>query len=96
MSFFLQPFATVYGTLSRYTITPTPLGLSGVAPWLWLAPVLAVLALVLIWRKQLETRATAGLGVLLGAGALGMALFWTGQQQFLIQLNGLPGVLEIG
>ena len=96
MSFFLQPFATVYGTLSRYTITPTPLGLSGVAPWLWLAPVLAVLALVLIWRKQLTTRATAGLGVLLGAGALGMALFWTGQQQFLIQLNGLPGVLEIG
>ena len=96
LSFALQPFSAVYGTLSRYTITPTPLGLSGVAPWLWLAPVLAILAMVLIWRNTITTRVTAGFGVLLGAGALGMALFWTGQSQFLIQLAGLPGVLEVG
>jgi phosphonate transport system permease protein len=81
LSFALQPFSAVYGTLSRYTITPTPLGLSGVAPWLWFAPLLAVLALVLIWQAQLAARVTAGLGVLLGAVALGISWFWTNQQQ---------------
>jgi phosphonate transport system permease protein len=95
LSFALQPFSAVYGTLSRYTITPTPLGLSGVAPWLWFAPVLAVLALVLTWRGKLAARVTAGLGVLLGAVALSIAWFWTNQAQFLIQISGLSGVIEI-
>jgi phosphonate transport system permease protein len=95
LSFALQPFSAVYGTLSRYTITPTPLGLSGVAPWLWFAPVLAGLALFVIWRVKLNPRVMAGLGVLLGAVALVMAWFWTTQPQFLIQISGLSGVLEV-
>ncbi len=95
LSFFLQPFAAVYGTLSRYTITPTPLSLSGIAPWLWFAPLLAVAALVMVWRK-FATRVTAILGILLGIVTLGMAVFWIGQEQFLIQLIGLSGVLEVG
>jgi phosphonate transport system permease protein len=95
LSFVLQPFSAVYGTLSRYTVTPTPLGLSGVAPWLWLAPIVAITALVCIWRLKLPTRATAVLGLVLGGLALGIALVWTNQAQFLLQLSGLPGVLEI-
>ncbi len=95
LSFVLQPFSAVYGTLSRYTITPTPLGLSGVAPWLWFAPVLAGLALFVIWRVKLNPRVMAGLGVMLGVVSLAMSWFWTTQQQFLIQISGLSGVLEV-
>ncbi len=95
LSFALQPFSAVYGTLSRYTVTPTPLGLAGIAPWLWIAPLLAGLALVMIWRVKLNTRVMAGLGVLLGVIALAISWFWTTQQQFLIQISGLSGVLEI-
>jgi phosphonate transport system permease protein len=97
MTFLMLPWMTLTGAFSRHTITPTPIAFSSVMPWLWFAPILAVIMLVLILMqtRTLSGLRTAWFALALGMLTIGTAILSATQPQRIVTINGMPGVLEV-
>ncbi|MFC4454601.1 phosphonate ABC transporter, permease protein PhnE [Deinococcus sonorensis] len=95
LSFLTLPFVDVVGARSDQGLAPTALALASQYPQLWLAPLLSVLALVVVALRSSEW---LGGTVLAASGAVSLLvalLFRNGQDRFLT-LAPVPGVLELG
>ena len=93
VSFLALPFVDVLGARSDQSLAMTPLALTPVSPQLWIAPVLALVALLLGLR--LTPRPRGALLALTGAVGLAVAFaFAYGPDRFLVQ-RPIPGVLEL-
>jgi len=93
IAFFSLPFVYVVGARSDQSVAMTPFGLSSVYPQLWLAPVLAVVALVIAVRGEPRTGGIA----FAVAGLVSLVLAFTfqnGVEQY-VTFRSIPGVLEI-
>ena len=94
VTFLMLPWMTLTGAFSRHTITPTPIAFSGVMPWLWLAPILAVILLVSILFQARAVLRTALFALVLGAVTIGTSILSASQPQLIVTVAGMPGVLE--
>jgi phosphonate transport system permease protein len=97
VTFLMLPWMTLTGAFSRHTITPTPIAFSSVMPWLWFAPILAVILLVLILTQSraLSGLRTAWFALALGAVTIATVIISATQPQWIVTISGMPGVLEI-
>lgn len=93
IAFFALPFVDVVGARSDQGLAMTPFGLSSVYPQLWIAPILAALALIV----SLRARPLAGAVALACAGLAGIALPIALQsgREALLSVRAVPGVLEL-
>ena len=102
ISFLLHPWGTITGAFSRHTLTPTAIAFTGSMPLLWLAPMLAVVVLAFVWTlgrrnssRRNSSRQTGVLGIGVGAVALVLAVIGWNQDQAIVTISGVPGVLEV-
>jgi phosphonate transport system permease protein len=97
VSFLLHPWATLTGSFSRHTITPTGIAFTATMPWLWLAPVFAVIVLAFSWSRgrQIPSQQTGILGIVVGALALVLAAISWNQSQAIVTIGAVSGVLEV-
>ena len=95
VTFLMLPWMTLTGAFSRHTITPTPIAFSSLMPWLWLAPILAVILLVSILFQARAVRSSALFAFLLGVVTIGTSILSAAQPQLIVTVAGMPGVLEV-
>ncbi len=92
--FLLHPFVQLVGAFTRHEVAPTPIGLTGIFPLLWVAPILAALVLVLSRGKKAMPVALAGLST--GLVAFVVAWVFTASPQQVVRVGGVSWVLELG
>jgi phosphonate ABC transporter permease subunit PhnE len=91
--FVLQPFVQLVGAFTRHEVAPTPIGLTGIFPLLWIAPILAAAVLVLSRGTQARPMALAGLAT--GLVASIVALVFSASPQQVVRVGSVSWVLEV-